>query len=108
MKGTAFCYYHGRAKRPTRPARQVETMIELPSVLSPDGVAYSLDQVVHAVSSNRISNRRAAVLLMALQMSVSQQQSGAIGQTGPQDGDGLLDEFLNQLPTHRPPQEPSR
>jgi hypothetical protein len=64
MRGSAFCYFHARTQRPGRQ----EARIEIPPVLDPAGTLYVLNQIVQALGSGLISNRRAAVLLYAVQM----------------------------------------
>jgi hypothetical protein len=68
MRGSTFCYFHGRAPRPTRPARTLESNIEIPLVNSPREIVGALNRIMQALAANRISPRRAAVLLQAVQM----------------------------------------
>lgn len=72
MRGSAFCYFHGRAPRPARPARIPESNLEMPSIHSPGAIIGALDQIIQALAANRISARRAAVLLQGVQMAFGQ------------------------------------
>ncbi len=72
MRGSAFCYFHGRAPRPARPVRPLETNIEIPPVIGPSGCALAVNQIVQALAANRISTRRAAILLQGVQLASGQ------------------------------------
>jgi len=76
MRGSVFCYFHGRPPRPSRPARPLETNLEMPPVLGSRGCALALNQIMQALANNRISSRRAAVLLQAVQMASGQSLPG--------------------------------
>jgi hypothetical protein len=78
MRGSAFCYFHGRAPRPARPARTLESNIEMPPVLGPRGIVGAVHQVIQALAANRISTRRAAILLQGVQMVSGQVLPGPI------------------------------
>jgi hypothetical protein len=75
MRGASFCYFHGRATRPARPTPALETRIEMPSVLCPGDVRAAVGQVVQALAADRISARRATVLLQGIQMAAGHIQS---------------------------------
>jgi hypothetical protein len=77
MRGSAFCYFHGRAPRPARPARTLESNIEIPLVNSPREAVLALNRIMQALAANRISARRAAVLLQGMQMASGQVMPGA-------------------------------
>jgi hypothetical protein len=62
MRGYAFCYYHGR-RAPRHKDRPSETHIELPDPLDRTGIADALRQILRALRSNRLSPRRASILL---------------------------------------------
>src|SRR5208337_1475585 len=66
MRGGSFCYFHGRAPRPARPPRPLESNIEIPL----------------------LNSRRAAVLLQAVQMASGQPLLGS------DDVDDPLEDFL--------------
>jgi hypothetical protein len=90
MRGSAFCYFHARATRPARPARPLETRIEMPSLLGRKGILGAVDHVVQALAANRISPRRAGILLQGIQMASGHSFSGPI------DFDSPLDSVLTQ------------
>ena len=73
MRGSAFCYFHGRAPRPARPARPLEVQHRdaLPSS-APVDAPLAVNQIMQALAANRISPRRAAILLQGVQMASGQ------------------------------------
>jgi hypothetical protein len=69
MRGSAFCYFHGRRVPPARKAAaSSEACIDVPAVLDNKGITYTLGQVLQGLGNGRISPRRASILLYALQM----------------------------------------
>jgi hypothetical protein len=72
MRGGAFCYFHGRAPRPARQVRPLETNIEVSPVDCSGCCARACNQIMQALAANRISPRRAAVLLQGVQMASGQ------------------------------------
>ncbi len=78
MRGSTFCYFHGRAPRPTRPARSPEANIEVSPVVGSRGCACAVNQIMQALAANRISSRRAAILLQGVQMASGQVMPGPI------------------------------
>ena len=86
MRGSAFCYFHGRAPRPARQVRPLETNIEIPTVIGSSGCALAVNQIMQALAANRISSRRAAILLQGVQMASGQILPGAPDlDSGPSD-----------------------
>ena len=83
MRGSAFCYFHGRAPRPTRPARSPEANIEVSPVVGSRGCARAVNQIMQALAANRISSRRAAILLQGAQMASGLTLPGPIGLDAP-------------------------
>ena len=79
MRGTAFCYFHGRAPRPSRPALTHEANLDIPHIGSPNEILPALNEVLQALAANRISPRRAGILLQAVQLASS------LGSSGPAD-----------------------
>lgn len=65
LRGYAFCYHHAR-----RGKVQEEIRIALPATLDRTGFLRTLHQVLQALAQNRISPRRASILLYGLQMAV--------------------------------------
>jgi hypothetical protein len=76
IRGSVFCYFHGRPPRTSRPARPPESILEIPPVIGSRGCAPVLHQIMQALANNRISSRRAAVLLQAVQMASGQSLPG--------------------------------
>jgi hypothetical protein len=85
MRGCAFCYFHARGQRPSQPARPAqtpqETRIDLPPLLDSRGSALAVNEILQALAANRISSRRAAVLLSGIQMA-ARHKSGPIESAG--------------------------
>lgn len=77
MRGSPFCYFHGRAPRPARLARPLESNIEMPLVNSPREIVGAINRIMQALAANRISPRRAAILLQGVQMASGQALPGA-------------------------------
>jgi hypothetical protein len=69
MRGTAFCYFHGRRASPPK-SSPAETRIELPARLDRAGIPQALRQVMNALANNQISSRRASILFYGLQMAI--------------------------------------
>jgi hypothetical protein len=76
MRGSSFCYYHSRPVRPVRPRRPSEEPIGLPFVLEASSCLEAINEVIQALAGNRISNRRAAILLHSIQMVKSPSPDG--------------------------------
>jgi len=85
MRGSAFCYFHGRAPRPARPVRALETNLEIPPVLGRGQIVGAVSQVIQALAANRISTRRAAIHLQGVQMASGQVLPGLIKLDAPLD-----------------------
>jgi hypothetical protein len=98
MRATAFCYFHGRPVRPARPLRPLETRIEMPPLPGHDGIPGAINQVVQALAANRISSRRAAILLQGIQMASGNALPGSAGFGFPLDSMFPQNE---QPPPHR-------
>jgi len=88
MRGGSFCYFHGRAPRPARPPRPLESNIEIPLLNSRREIVRALSRIMQALGANHISSRRAAVLLQAVQMASGQPLLGS------DDVDDPLEDFL--------------
>ena len=69
MRGSSFCYFHGRPQRPAHPR---EACIEMPDQLDSKGTLAIIHRTLQALAAGRISARRAAVLLYGIQMSSCQ------------------------------------
>ncbi len=66
MRGSAFCYHHGRRIPPARKASSTEHRIEIPANLDPNGIAQGISSVLRNLADGRISARRASVLLWGM------------------------------------------
>ena len=80
-RGSAFCYFHGRAIHPARSARSpqpVEEMIELTPVEDSQSTVYAVNEIMQALAANQLSSRRAATLLYAVQLLSGTVASGGI------------------------------
>jgi hypothetical protein len=87
MRGSAFCYYHGRAPRPVRPVRSLETKLELPPIIGPGEIVGAVGEIIQALAANRIGTRRAGILLQGVQMASRQILPGLIQRDAPLDHD---------------------
>jgi hypothetical protein len=83
MRGSVFCYFHGRTPRPTRPPRTLESNIEIPPVIGPGEVVGAVHQIIQALAANRISTRRASILLQGVQIASGHLLSGLIRHDAP-------------------------
>ena len=69
MRGSPFCYHHARIRvLPSRPRRNNEAVLNLPSLDDPSAALPFINEVLQALASNRISSKRAGSLLYALQV----------------------------------------
>jgi hypothetical protein len=69
MRGSLFCYFHARTRRPTSSG---EERIEMPALLDSKGKQAVVHRTLEALAAGRISTRRAAVLLYGIQISSGQ------------------------------------
>ena len=104
MRGSDFCYFHGRTQRPAKPARR-EARIEFPAALDSNGILKVIGSILNALGSGLISSRRASVLLFGLQLASTRQSSGLAGLapdnplSTPIDATGIPDHLLDELNT---------
>ena len=72
MRGSAFCYYHGRRIPPARKNASSETSpearIDIPAVLDTRSINQALSHVLQGLADGRISPRRASILLYGIQL----------------------------------------
>lgn len=68
MRGSAFCYFHGRRIPPQRKGRPAEQRVQMPATLNRDGITHALQNVLQGLADGRVSARRASILLVGLQM----------------------------------------
>lgn len=68
MRGSCFCYFHGRKRiYVTQPDSEVQT-INLPPLQNEAAIHMSIDQILHAVATGKLDQQRAGKLLYALQL----------------------------------------
>lgn len=97
MRGSVFCYFHGRPPRPAPPVRPLETRIDIPPVLNPNSALKAVGTIIQALGANRISTRRAGLPLFGVQMAAGQQGFGSAG-AGPADRNALVEALLEPPP----------
>jgi hypothetical protein len=68
MRGSAFCYFHGRRIPPAGKRPSTEHRVQMPATLDRGGITQALQSVLAGLAEDRISARRAGILLMGLQM----------------------------------------
>ena len=71
MRGASFCYFHGRSQRPARARRPAENPIDVALVFEDETAQQAFNEIVQALAANRISNRRAALLLYGVQLAAT-------------------------------------
>ena len=72
MRGSNFCYFHGRSQRSERARSPADKNFSLCLVLEAETAQQAYNEVLQALSSNSISNRRAALLFWGIQNAKSQ------------------------------------
>ena len=103
MRGSDFCYFHGRTQRPAKPAARREARIEFPAALDSNGIQKALNSTLRALCSGLISSRRASILLFGLQMASTREFSGSAGLapdnplSAPIDATGVPSNLLDEL-----------
>lgn len=75
IRGSAFCYFHGRRIPPRVKSPSPEDRIEIPSTLNRSEIPHALQNVVQGLADGRISPRRASILLLGLQMAINHPES---------------------------------
>ena len=70
MRGSAFCYFHGRRIPPRGKRPSTGHRVEIPPTLDRNGISHALHSVLQGLAADRISARRASILLLGLQMAV--------------------------------------
>ncbi|MGA3102540.1 MAG: hypothetical protein ABSD61_11820 [Terracidiphilus sp.] len=71
IRGSAFCYFHGRRIPPQAKGLSSEHRVEIPTTLDQKGIPHALHSVLQGLADGRISARRASILLLGLQMAVN-------------------------------------
>lgn len=72
LRNSIFCYAHSRPQASPRMPRSSEAPFSLAVVLEARTSQQACNEVLQALASNHISNRRAAVLLHGIQMATTQ------------------------------------
>ena len=90
MRGSAFCYFHGRRIAPQRKQSTAVTRVEIPSNLDRNGVAHIIHQVLNGLGDGSMSPRRASILIYGLQMAM---------ENPPECGPESIDSLFDCLPT---------
>jgi hypothetical protein len=68
MRGSQFCYYHGRTRIYVARPRTRSKPLELPPLQDQAAIHAALEQVFQALASGDLDSKRAANLLHALQL----------------------------------------
>lgn len=68
IRGSAFCYFHGRRIPSQAKSPSTEHRVEMPTTLDQNGIPQALNSVLQGLADGRISARRASILLLGLQM----------------------------------------
>ena len=93
MRGSAFCYFHGRRIPPQAKSRSTEHRVEMPTTLDRNGIPHALHSVLQGLADGRISARRASILLLGLQMASNHPESRSPAPAAPASNPPL-DELL--------------
>jgi hypothetical protein len=92
MRGSAFCYFHGRRIAPQRKQSTAVTRIEIPSNLDRNGVAHIIHQILNGLGNGSMSPRRASILIHGLQMAMENPP-----ESDPEPADSLFDHLPTEL-----------
>lgn len=68
MRGSAFCYFHGRRTSSAPKQASSEARIDVSPVLDVRGINNTVNQILQGLGNGSISPRRASVLLYGLQI----------------------------------------
>ena len=93
IRGTAFCYFHGRRIPPQAKSPSTEHRVEIPTTLDRNGIPHALHSVLQGLADGRISARRASILLLGLQMAFNHPETRSPAPTAP-TSNPPLDELL--------------
>jgi hypothetical protein len=83
MRGSTFCYFHGRRIPPQAKSLSTEHRVEIPTTLDRNGIPHALHSVLQGLADGRVSARRASILLLGLQMVVNHPESRSAAPTAP-------------------------
>jgi hypothetical protein len=90
IRGTAFCYFHGRRIPPQAKSLSTEHRVEIPTTLDRNGIPHALHSVLQGLAEGRVSPRRASILLLGLQMAFNHPESRSPAPTSNPPLDELL------------------
>jgi len=76
MRGSAFCYYHGRRIPPRGQHPSTGHRVHMPATLDRNGITSAIHSVLQGLAAGRISARRASILLLGLKMALDQPANG--------------------------------
>ncbi len=93
IRGTAFCYFHGRRIPPQAKSPSTEHRVEIPIAFDQNGILHALHSVLQGLADGRISARRASILIMGLQMAINHPEPCDPAPTAP-SSNPALDELL--------------
>jgi hypothetical protein len=68
MRGSRFCYFHGRARILSPRPRSRDQALKLPRLVNSASISVALNEILQALASGSIDTKRAGNLLYALQM----------------------------------------
>ena len=68
MRGSQFCYFHGRTRICAARPRSNEKALKLPPLVDSASISVALNEIMQALASGTIDTKRAGNLLYALQM----------------------------------------
>jgi len=93
IRGSAFCYFHGRRIPPQAKSLSAEHRVEIPTTLDQNGIPHALHSVLQGLADGRVSARRASILLLGLQMACNHPETRSPVPAAP-TSDPPLDELL--------------
>jgi hypothetical protein len=89
IRGSAFCYFHGRRIPSQAKSPSTEHRVEIPSTLDQNGIPHALNSVLQGLAGGRVSPRRASILLMGLQMALNHPETPSPAPTAPTSNPSL-------------------
>lgn len=83
LRGSKFCYFHGRTRVYVASPRSRKTSLELPALQNEASIHDAINQVFQAIASGKIDSKRAGSLLYALQMAQQTVWAGPCSKPSP-------------------------
>jgi hypothetical protein len=93
IRGSAFCYFHGRRIPSQAKSPSTEHRVEIPATLGQNEFPKALNSVLQGLADGRVSPRRASILLMGLQMALNHPETRSPAPAAP-TSESLLDELF--------------